>query len=200
MKKPPLSAIYGCVLSITGADVDLGKRKKNMQTCQRSEGCDIKKNLKMNPFAPSLSHTHICEHSHPLPATQSSLPPFSWVLEWEIKFFWWESFSCPHSSPPILSSHPFFNLFTYLWTINLFTEREINSCAVECSGCCRVRDERSSATDRPRSHTRANTNMTPRSRSKQEEGRRCISAGAAVTVHQLCVGSSEVSFGFNCCF
>lgn len=46
MKKPPLSAICGCVLSITGADVDLGKRKKTMQTCQRSEGCDIKKTLK----------------------------------------------------------------------------------------------------------------------------------------------------------
>lgn len=45
------------------------------------------------------------------------------------------------SSPFSLSSHPFFNLVAYLWTINLCFEREINGCAVKCSGWCHAHNK-----------------------------------------------------------
>lgn len=131
------------------------EKTKKKKTCQHvSAQRGVIERLKMNPFC---THTRAHTHSHPLPAAPASLPPFSWVSEWEIKFFWWESFSCPRSSPPSLSSHPFFNLFAYLWTINLCTEREINSCAVKCSGCCHAHNRWSSPRDWHESHTHSHT-------------------------------------------
>lgn len=142
-----------CVCSVIGTDVcwmwirEKGKKK----TCQHvSAQRGVIESLKMNP---RCTHTRAHTHPHPLPTARAFLPPYSWVSEWEIKFFWWESFSCPHSSPPSLSSHPFFNLFAYLWTINLCTEREISSCAVKCSGCCRAHNRWSSQRDWHESHT-----------------------------------------------
>ncbi len=151
------------------SNVDFGKRQKNL--CQHvSAQRGVIEKLKMNPFCAhshTHTHTHTHTHSHPLPAAPASLPQFSWVSEWEIKFFWWESFSCPHSTPPSLSSHPFFNLFAYLWTINLCTEREINSCAVKCSGCCHAHNRWSSPRDWHESHTHcAQKHMTPYTNSK----------------------------------
>lgn len=72
------------------------------------------------PFPSPPPHTHVY-----LP---TRLPPSSWLSEWEIKFFWWETF---YSSPSLLPST--LSFICFLWTINLCAVEEMNSCAVECS-------------------------------------------------------------------
>lgn len=168
-----------------------GNTQTKKQTCQHvGAQRGVMEKLKMNPCC---THKCACAHPHPLPSAPTPPPPLSWVSEWEIKFFWWESFSCPYSSPPSLSSHPFFNLFAYLWTINLCTQREISSCAVKCSGCCRAHNRWSSLRDWRESHKQKTHEA---SHSQVKRSRRCISAGTKITVHHMCT-DDKLPFGFS---
>lgn len=145
----------------------------------------------MNPFAPSLSHTHtyVSTHIHYPPPSPPS--PHSRGC-WSEKLNFSDEKVFPAPIPLLPFSPPIHSLiYSLIYELLIYSLREkltVVQLSVRAAAVFAMEDHR------------ANTNMTPRSRSKQEEGRRCISAGAAVTVHQLCVGSSEVSFGFNCCF
>lgn len=148
-----------------------------------------KKKKKASKWIPTVFQTHtyvkLKPHPHPLPAAQASLPLFSWVSEWEIKFFWWETFSCPHSSPPIFSSHQFFLIYLLIYELLIYSvwEKQL------CSEVFRLL---------PRSQYMIITDRLIWVAERQE--RWCISIGTEITVHQVCDRDNKLQFGVNCYF